>query len=347
MGAVEDKVCELMQMLNRTQEEAEALPHTFHKLEACLQEKVRELGKRRRSLMKAKLKAHLWTLPRWFALPCAVCSVLLGIALGGCWSWISAMIVLGALFEMAGAHSWNSFLDKEWTHFDEGGINERSKEKVYTGGQNIIEKGIVRSREVLANALGWYAVSAIFIAIVATHIGAIIWLFWVLGALVTFAYSQAKKFWTPELALGIGFATIASMMGMATQPNPDYLLAGLASIPFFIIFSVVCESLDQWADASANWPRGGRSLGMLVWKMGGSIVTYASWWIVIAYIAQLFLVQAGILKPMTALSLVATVPLAFAIAMIEKMPDKAIVVGLGGVFIFHIFIVVGQVIGGS
>jgi len=295
--------------------------------------------------MKQKLKAHLITLPRWFALPCAVCSVLLGISLGGHWSWLSVMLVLGALFEMSGAHSWNSFLDKEWTHFDEGGIDERSKEKVYTGAQNIIVKGIVTSREVVFNALSWYAISAIFIGIVATHIGIIIWLFWVLGALVTFAYSQAKKFWTPELALGVGFAIIPSMMGMATQPNPDYMLAGLASIPFFIMFSVVCESLDQFADAPNNWPRGGRSLGMLVWKMEGSIVTYASWWIAIAYIAQLFLVQAGILNPLTALSLVAAVPLAFAIAMIEKLPDKAIIIGLGGVFIFHILIVIGQVAG--
>ncbi len=295
--------------------------------------------------MKQKLKAHLITLPRWFALPCAVCSVLLGIALGGHWSWISAMIVLSALFEMAGAHSWNGFLDKEWTHFDEGGVDERSKEKVYTGAQNIIMKGIVTSHEVVFNALGWYAVSAIFIGIVAVHIGSIIWLFWGLGALVTFWYSQAKKLWMPELALGVGFAVIPSIMGMATQPNANYLVAALASVPFFIMFSVVCESLDQFVDAPANWPRGGRSLGMLVWKMGGSIVTYASWWIAIAYISQLFLVQAGMLKPLTALSLIATVPLAFAIAMIEKLPDKAIVVGLFGVFVFHILIVVGQVMG--
>ncbi|MBA7480414.1 hypothetical protein ES707_15868 [subsurface metagenome] len=295
--------------------------------------------------MKEKIKAHLWTLPRWFALPCAVCSVLLGISLGGHWSWLSLMVVLGALFEMAGAHSWNSFLDKEWTHFDEGGIDERSKEKVYTGGQSIIEAGVVRSREVLANALGWYAISAIFIGVAAVHIGPIIWLFWLLGALVTGWYSQAKKYWHPELALGVGFAFIPAMMGMATQPNPDYLLAGLASIPFFIMFSVVCEGLDQWVDASANWTRGGRSLGMLVWKMGGSIVTYAAWWIAIGYIAQLFLVQADILKPLTALSLVATVPLAFAIATIAKEPDTAIVTGLGGVFVFHILLVVGQVLG--
>lgn len=294
--------------------------------------------------VKDKIRVHL-TLGRFFALPCAVCSCLLGVALGGHWSWVSAMVALAAVFEMCYSHSFNSLLDWAWTGFDKGTEEERSRPKVYTHGQQAIAAGKMSVKGVLANGLVYLAISAIFTSIVAWKASPIIWLFWFLGALVTGWYSQAKKYWHPELALGVGFAVIGTMMGMATQPNPNYLLAGLASIPFFIIFSVVCESLDQWADASANWPRGGRSLGMLVWKMGGSIVTYASWWIAIAYIAQLFLVQAGILKSLTALSLVATVPLAFAIAMIEKLPDKAIVVGLFGVFLFHILIVVGQVMG--
>lgn len=294
--------------------------------------------------MKDKIKTHIG-LGRFFALPCAVCSVLLGVALGGHWSWVSAMVALAAVFEMAYSHSFNTLLDWAWTGFDKGTEEERSKPKVYTHGQQAIATGTMSVRGVLLNGLVYLAISAVFTAVVVYQTGWQILVFWVLGALVTFWYSWAKKYWHPELALGVGFAVIGTMMGMATQPNPDYLLAGLASIPCFIMFSVVCEGLDQWIDAEVNWPRGGRSLGMLVWKMGGSIVTYAVWWIAIAYIAQLFLVQAGILKPMTALSLVATVPLAFAIAMIEKLPNKAIVVGLGGVFIFQILIVVGQVIG--
>lgn len=296
--------------------------------------------------MKDKILTHLG-LGRFFALPCAVCSVLLGVALGGHWSWVSAMVALAAVFEMGYSHSFNTLLDYSWTGFDKGTEEERSKGKVYTHGQQAIATGKMKPKGVLINGLAYLAISAVFTGIVAWKASPIIWLFWFLGALVTFWYSQAKKYWHPELALGVGFAIISCMMGMATQPNPDYLLATLASIPFFIMFSVVCEGLDQWVDASVNWPRGGRSLGMLVWRMEGSIVTYASWWIVIAYIAQLFLVQADILRPLTALSLVATVPLAFAIAMIEKLPDKAIVVGLFGVFVFHILIVIGQIIGGS
>jgi 4-hydroxybenzoate polyprenyltransferase len=293
--------------------------------------------------MKDKLLTHL-RLGRFFALPCAACSVLLGIALGGYWSWISAMVTLSAVFLMAYGHSFNTLLDYYWTGFDRGVEEDRSRPKVYTHGQQVIASGEMDFDDVLLNGVIYLIISFAFIAVTAWYTTLWVFLIWFLGAAITFWYSWAKKYYHPELALGVGFATLGCMMGMATQPNPDYLLAGLASIPFFIMFSVVCEGLDQWIDAEANWPRGGRSLGMLVWKMGGSIITYSVWWIAIGYIAQLFMIQAGILNPLTSLSLVATVPLAFAIAMIEKMPDKAIVTGLGGVFVFHILIVVGQVI---
>lgn len=296
--------------------------------------------------MKDKIITHIG-LGRFFALPIAVCSVLLGIALGGHWSWVSAMVALAAVFLMAYGHSFNSLLDWSWTKFDQGTEEERSRPKVYTHGQQAIASGAMSVRGVLANGLVYLAISAVFIGIVIWQTGWWALLFWVLGALITFWYSQAKKYWHPEMALGVGFATLGCMMGMATQPNPDYLLAGLASIPFFIMFSVVCESLDQWIDAGANWPRGGRSLGMLVWKTSGSIVTYASWWIAIGYIAQLFLVQAGILEPLTALTLVAAVPLAFAVTMVPDLSrrDLGVAIGLFGVFVFHILLVVGQVLG--
>lgn len=293
--------------------------------------------------MREKVKPHI-SLGRFFALPCAACSVLLGIALGGHWSWVSAMVVLAAVFLMAYSHSFNTLLDWAWTGFDKGTEEERSRPKVYTDGQQPIAAGTMTIKGVLVNGLVYLAISAAFIGIVIYQTGWIIGFLWLSGALVTFWYSIAKKYYHPELALGVGFATIGCMMGMATQPNPDYLLAGLASIPFFIMFSVMCESLDQWIDAEANWPRGGRSLGMLVWKNEQSIATYATYWIINAYIAQVILVMAGLLSPLTGYSLVALVPLAFAIAMIERQQDKAIVVGLGGVFLFHILIVVGEVL---
>ncbi|TET17994.1 MAG: hypothetical protein E3J81_01045, partial [Dehalococcoidia bacterium] len=84
--------------------------------------------------MKGKIKTHIG-LGRFFALPIVVCSVLLGVALGGHWSWLSAMVALGAIFQMAYAHSFNTLLDFEWTGFDRGAEEERSKGKVYTHGQ--------------------------------------------------------------------------------------------------------------------------------------------------------------------------------------------------------------------
>jgi len=64
--------------------------------------------------MKDKILTHIG-LGRFFALPVAVCAVLLGVSLGGHWSWLSAMVCLGAVFQMAFAHSFNTLLDYSWT----------------------------------------------------------------------------------------------------------------------------------------------------------------------------------------------------------------------------------------
>jgi len=98
--------------------------------------------------MKEKIKAHL-ALGRFFALPAAVCAVLLGIALGDEWSWLSALVVLAAIFEMAYAHSFNTLLDYHWTGFDKGTEEERSRGKIYTKAQQPIATGILSTREVL------------------------------------------------------------------------------------------------------------------------------------------------------------------------------------------------------
>ncbi|GAJ23056.1 unnamed protein product, partial [marine sediment metagenome] len=55
----------------------------------------------------------------------------------------------------------NSFLDYSWTGLDKGEIEDRSAEKDYCGGQNIIEAGIVTPQEVAFNALAWYLLSAV------------------------------------------------------------------------------------------------------------------------------------------------------------------------------------------
>ena len=64
--------------------------------------------------MKDTIKTHIG-LGRFFASPVCVCAVLLGIALGGNWSWLSVMVVLGVVFQMAYAHSFNTLRSEEHT----------------------------------------------------------------------------------------------------------------------------------------------------------------------------------------------------------------------------------------
>ena len=295
--------------------------------------------------MKDKVKAHLITLPRWFALPAAVCAVLLGITLGDNWSWLSAMVVLAAIFEMAYAHSFNTLLDYSWTGFDRGTEEERSKGKVYTKAQQPIAAGILTPKEVMANGLVYLAISATFVGIVAWQVSPVIWAIWAVTASCTFGYSWGKLHWSCEFFLGIGFGPFAIMLGMATQPNPDFLLAFLAGIPFLILWGYGAETIDQFVDASPNWPRGLRNFGALLWKNNVSVTMFLVWLLTISFLSQLFLIAGGILAPLTALSLISFIPFSFCLLYLEKNLKVGVVWGLGGIFIHFLLLLVGQILG--
>ncbi|GAI58046.1 unnamed protein product, partial [marine sediment metagenome] len=119
--------------------------------------------------MRDKIIAHIG-LGRFFALPAVVCAVLLGVALGGHWSWLSIMVALAAIFMMAYSHSLNTLLDYSWTGLDKGREEERSRGKIYTKGQQAIAAGKLTSKEVLINGLVYLAISAIFVGIVAWRV---------------------------------------------------------------------------------------------------------------------------------------------------------------------------------
>lgn len=292
-----------------------------------------------------KAKAHIG-LGRFFALPACVCAVLLGIALGGHWSWLSAVVVLGAVFQMAYSHSFNTLLDYSWTSFDKGTEEERSKGKVYTKAQQPIAAGILSTREVLANGLIYLAISAIFIGIAAWKVSPVIWVIWAVTALCTFWYSWGKLHWNCELALGTGFGPLAVMLGMASQPNPDFLIAFLAGIPFLILWGYGAETIDQFTDAEPNWPRGLRNFGALLWKNNVSISVFLVWLLTITFLSQLFLVAGGILHPLTALSLISFIPFSFCILYIERELKTGVLWGLGGIFLHMVLMTTGQILGG-
>jgi len=293
-----------------------------------------------------KIRAHLLTLPRWFGLPAAACAVALGCILGGVPGWLTAVaIVCGALL-MAGAHSFNSVLDKEWTHFDEGLVGERSKEKVYTKGQNVIMAGVVSSREVLINALSWYVLSAGVAVVISIYGSPWVWLPWTLTALCTFFYSWGKMHYLCETALGLGFGSFAVMLGICGSPKPDLLMAFLAGLPFLVLWGFMAEFVDQATDAEPNWPRGLRNLGALAWKNNVSVPLFTGFLIVMAYLTQIALIAYGTLAPETALSLVAFPLFAYGLLIMgNDFNKKGILIVLLGIFVHMILLVVGQAIG--
>jgi len=294
-----------------------------------------------------KIKAHLWTLPRWFAAPFFGSAILLGAVLAGGINANAWLALIAGLLVMAGGHSFNSFLDYAWTGLDKGEIEDRSAEKDYTGGQNLIEAGIVTVREVAINAIAWYLLSAVPIIYLAFTVGWPIMIIWVVGMLVTFWYSWGKFNWTHETALAVGVGPGSVLLGMfAVSPNPPWGIGLLASVPIAIILSYLGLALDEWPDAEANLKKGVKSVAYMVWKYGVSLEWYASTWLMFLLIYQLFLIQLNILNPATAL---AFIPAAVVIPLLVMMKGNfrktmgAIV--LIAAF-YPILLLVGQIIGG-
>jgi len=294
-----------------------------------------------------KIKAHLWTLPRWFAAPFFGSAILLGAVLAGGINANAWLALIAGLLVMAGGHSFNSFLDYAWTGLDKGEIEDRSAEKDYTGGQNLIEAGIVTVREVAINAIAWYLLSAVPIIYLAFTVGWPIMIIWVVGMLVTFWYSWGKFNWTHETALAVGVGPGSVLLGMfAVSPNPPWGIGLLASVPIAIILSYLGLALDEMPDAEANLKKGVKSVAYMVWKYGVSLEWYASTWLMFLLIYQLFLIQLNILNPATAL---AFIPAAVVIPLLVMMKGNfrktmgAIV--LIAAF-YPILLLVGQIIGG-
>jgi len=294
-----------------------------------------------------KLKAHLWTLPRWFATPFFGGVLLLGAVLAGgidANAWIGLSV---CLLVMAGAHSFNSFLDYSWTGLDKGEIEDRSAEKDYCGGQNIIEAGIVTPKEVALNAVGWYLLSAVPVIYLAVKVGWPILPVWVLSMLGTFWYSKAKFNWTHELALFMGAGPLAALFGMySVNPSPDWWIGIAAGAPSGIVLSFLGLALDEYPDAEANLKKGVKSVAYKVWEYGVDLMFYLLTWVVFVYLLQLFLITVGILEPLTWLTFVLVPFFISGMVFLKRNFRKAAgVLVLIGAF-YPILMLVGQIFGG-
>lgn len=253
-----------------------------------------------------KLRLHLWTMPRWFGAPAALCAIWLGCILTGAAGWLMVLAMLSSVTVMAWGHSANTLLDF-LTGIDRiDGTTSRPKS--YTAGNQVIVTGQLSPREVLLNALGWLAVSFALVLVIATQTSWWILLPWGLSALVTFFYSAGKLCGGCETALGLGFGPLAVMMGSAASTGftfSDFGPAFMAGLCYGWVFGFGAEFIDQYYDADQNWESGLRNMGALAWKAGVHPATFTSVLVAMAYIIQIALVIGGYLVPETLWTLAA------------------------------------------
>jgi len=300
----------------------------------------------------SKLKAHLWTLGRFFALPffgvTLLCgAVIAGGSLGDLNVWLAFIAVT---FVMAGGHSFNTLLDTEWTKLDKG--EDTSVSKGYAAGTNVINSGILTAREVLANALTWYAIGTIFLAILAVRTTPMVFIPGVIGMLVTFWYSKSKfTTWSHELALAAG-PLLAAVLGALSTGSGEWVNSFLIALPIVLVFSYAGLALDEHPDAEANLKKGVKSLPYKVWEFGFDLSSYLLFWFFLAYLVQVFFITVDILAPLTGLTFV-LLPLLIGLCVYLKgtytKPDTfkkfalAIVVTAA---CYPILLLVGQSLGG-
>lgn len=296
--------------------------------------------------MIQKLMGHIVTLPRWFGLPAAVCGVVLGGLIAGANAFHLLFAVLCGVFLLAYAHSANSWIDWAITKLDQGEPKERSKQKVYTSGQSLLALGMLSQNEVLANSLGWLALSLGFAIPLSLMTTMWVWLPFGLVVLCAPAYSWGKLHYSCELILGLGFGSFATMMGACAVANPPLWVAFLAGLPFTLLWGYFAETYDQWDDADVNWDKGLRNLGAWVWKSGLSISHFLGWLLALTYLAQVFLIANDILAPMTAISALAIPVFAYSLAILQAEKKKGVLIVLLAIFLQMILLTVGQGIGG-
>ncbi|MDD5510431.1 MAG: prenyltransferase [Dehalococcoidales bacterium] len=271
---------------------------------------------------------------------------------------------------MAGGHSFNSFLDYAWTGLDRGEKENRSAEKSYTGGQNLIENGAVSLREVLINALVYYALALVPIIYLSVHVSWWLLPIAVCGMLMTFMYSWGKfTIWAHELSLGLAVGPVAVLIGMfAVNPNPPIVNGILVSVPTAIILSFLGLALDEWPDAEANLKKGVKSLAYKVWEYSewsgyshipsgpsevdcertkslGLLRWYCTAWLMFMCIYHVLLITLGILMPLTALAMVVVPVCVGLLVTMERDFQKSMIAIVAAGALYPIIILVGQILG--
>lgn len=270
----------------------------------------------------SKLKAWLWTSGRFFAAPFFCGALLIGVVLvsGSLRSLNTWLAFLAGLFCMASGHMVNTWGD--WvTSLDRP--SERSVEKAYTAGCGLIAEGKMTVREAILNSLMWLSLGLVCITILAIRVGAIVLVPFALGWGTAFWYSFVGKFnWTHETALASGVVA-AAVLGSLSTGTGEWLKAFLVAVPIVLIFCYAGLALDEWPDARQNLGKGVRSLAYKVFEYGYDLPTYIMLWVFLAYLIQFLFIIVGILKPLTALTLVGMPPAIGASVFLKPKPHTA------------------------
>lgn len=270
-----------------------------------------------------KLRVHLWTLPRFFALPAMACAIALGCIQTGASGWLTSWAIICGGLLMAYSHSMNTYLDF-YTGIDQIG-GPTSRPKSYTAGNQVIVAGLMKPKEVLINALCWLIASAIVVVIIAYSASFWVLLPWGLLSLCTFGYSLGKKAYLCETALALGFGPGAVCLGAAASTSfvfHDFGPAFMSSLVFAWVFGFGAEFIDQAFDADQNWDSGLRNMGALAWKTGIHPATWTAILLSFAYLIQIALIMGGFLAPLTLLTFsVVPVFLYSILAICKERPD--------------------------
>ena len=295
--------------------------------------------------MVLKAAIYLWTLPRWFALPGVVASVALGGVLIGQSPGIIALACLAGALMMAYAHSYNSWAD--WrSGLDQGTESERSHEKPYTSGQNVIAQGLVSLKEVGGVAGAYLVLSAFATAVLAGYTTPWVFLPWGLVAACAPLYSWGKFTYTCELVLGLGFGPFAVMFGAAVGPGPEMARAFLAGIPFGLVFGYMAETVDQYLDADVNIPKGLRNLGALCWRRGWGLSPPLFLMALVTAAVHGALLGFGVLTHLTGFTVWILPAIAVLAPFYEKKQKAGIMAGLGLVLLYPLAILVVEALYG-
>lgn len=310
--------------------------------------------------MKGKIKTHLWTSGRFFALPFFGGSALIGSLLAGgsitetnTWLGFIAVAML-----MACCHSQNTYID--WAvGLDRG--EERSIEKDYAGGCGIISGGLLSPKEVILNFVGWGIAGLIVTGVLVMRVGPYILIPAILALAVPYFYTSGKFSWYQETALASG-VVLAAVVGMfAVNPNPAWWQGVIVALPTAIILSYLGLALDEYPDAYSNLKKGTKSLAYKVWEYKFDLSLYILAWLVMVYVFQTFLIFTGLLKPLTMLSVICFALLLaslvyfkpYADALRKSPTDEKVIEGFnkhGKILVviaalYPILILVGQIFG--